>query len=144
MANGFPWIFENSGKTVAPLRVFQPSSPRLCTCAHPSIPPKCARELPKEHYHWLCVAVKKNLRFFFSEIAFRSDCQMTCRGSKLDSTLNSTAWLTSCEGFMCSEIREQTVLSLNYLRSVEDAEIGAVSLFQPLSSRLRSRMFSSY
>ena len=33
-----------------------------------------------------------------------SDCKMTCRGSNLDSNLNSVAWPTSWKGFIASEI----------------------------------------
>ena len=54
-------------------------------CARPSDPPKalsCAWARPQELDHWFC---SRNLRLSWmpSGIAFRSDCQMTCRGSNL-------------------------------------------------------------
>ena len=42
-----------------------------------------------------------------------SDCLMTGRGLKLDSNLNSVTWSTGCEGFICPEITNKSVLSLN-------------------------------
>ena len=41
-----------------------------------------------------------------SGIAFGSDCQMTGRGSNLESNLNSAAWPTDYKGFICSEVPE--------------------------------------
>ena len=49
--------------------------------------PSCAEARPKELCHWIS---SQKLRLS-SGIAFGSDCQMTCRGSNLDSNLNSAA-----------------------------------------------------
>ena len=62
--------------------------------------PSCAAALPKELGHWFC---SQNL-LLSSGIAFRSDCQMTGRGSNLDSNLNSAAWPTGCKGLICSKV----------------------------------------
>ena len=51
--------------------------------------------------HWLC---SQNFSSQLSSgIAFGSDCHITCRGSILDSNLNSAAWPTSFKGFICSK-----------------------------------------
>ena len=53
-----------------------------------------------------------------------SDCQMTGKGSNLDSNLNSSAWPTSCEGFFCPQNPWINCVEFeSFLRSVEDAEI---------------------
>ena len=62
--------------------------------------PSCARALPQELGHCFC---SQNL-WLSSGMAFGSDCQMTDRGLNLDSNLNSAALLTSCKGFICSEV----------------------------------------
>ena len=69
----------------------------------------CAGALPQELGHWFCPL---NFRLF-SGIAFGSDCQVTCRGSNLDSNLKLAAWPTGCRGFISSEVPKSTVWSLN-------------------------------
>ena len=54
-----------------------------CVCACPSDPRK------------------PSITFWTS---LQRDCQMTCRGSNLDSNLNCAAWPTSCKGFIASKI----------------------------------------
>ena len=71
-----------------------------CVCARPSNRPSCAGARPQELGRWFCPL---NLRLS-SGTAFGSDCQMTGRGSNLDSNLNSAAWPTSCKGFIASKI----------------------------------------
>ena len=73
--------------------------------------PSCAGALPQESCHWFW-----NL-WFPSGIALGSDCQMTGRGSNLDSNLNSAAWPTGCTGFICSIVSKWTVWSLNSLKT---------------------------
>ena len=67
--------------------------------------PSCAGALPQELCHWFC----SQSLLLSSGISFGIDCQMICRGSNLESNLNSAAWPTSCNGFICSKKPEQTV-----------------------------------
>ena len=71
--------------------------------------PSCAREQPQELGLWFC---SQNLRLS-SGIAFGSDCQMTSRGSNMDSNLNSVAWPMGCRAFICPKVPKSTVWSLN-------------------------------
>ena len=88
--------------------------PKLCLCPSASTNTAWAgrtgeqqhKARPQELGNWIS---RQNLRLS-SGIAFGSDCQMTCRGSNLDSNLNSAAWPM---GFICSKV----------FRSVENAEI---------------------
>ena len=75
-------------------------SETLCVCARPSDPRKQSwRAAPRA---WpLILPFKPSITFWNS---LRRDCQMTCRGSNLDSNLNCAAWPTSCKGFIPSEI----------------------------------------
>ena len=60
-----------------------------CVCAVPSDQPKS-----------LAIDFCSQNLLLSSGIAFRSDCQMTGRGSNLDSNLNSAFWPTSCMALM--------------------------------------------
>ena len=88
--------------------------------------PSCAWALPQELGPWFC---SQNL-WFSSGKAFWSDCQMTGRGSNLDSTwnLNSCTWPRDCRGFfqVCSETPEWSVSSLNSFRSIKNTEISTL------------------
>ena len=82
----------------------------------------CARALPKELCHWFC---SQNLRLS-SGIAFRSDCRMICRGSNLDSNLNSA----HCDQPVVKVLSALKSLNKlcwvwNLFGQVEDAEIEA-------------------
>ena len=78
------------------LQWLQPTQKRpVFVLACPTSGPSCAPALPKEPHYWLFCS--QNL-WLPSWIAFRSDCQMTCRGSNLDLNFNSAAWTTSCHG----------------------------------------------
>ena len=76
--------------------------------------PSCAGARPQELNHWICSQILR----LSPGIAFGSECQM-CRGSNLDSNLNSSAWPTGCKGFLRINCVEFWVL----FRSVENAEI---------------------
>ena len=76
----------------------RPSDPaKLCLCATPRAWP-------------LILPPKPSITFWNS---LRRDCQMICRGSNLNSNLNSAAWPTSCKDFISSEITAWTVWSLS-------------------------------
>ena len=71
---------------------------RNALCLYLPVQPaqECLRSAPS----WFCPL---NLRLP-SGTAFESDCQMTGRGSNLDSNVKSASWPTSCKGFIASEI----------------------------------------
>ena len=70
----------------------------LCLCS-PVLPWQAEPEgCPKS----LAVDFALNSITFWNSL--QRDCQMTGRGSNLDSNLNSAAWPTSCKGFIASEI----------------------------------------
>ena len=80
--------------------------------------------------YWFCI---QNL-LLSSRTTFISDVQMTGRGSNL----KSAAWPMTCTVFICDEIPEQTewtwiffCVRVNFLRSVEDAEIEASAEWFP-------------
>ena len=100
------WIFF-SNRELEHLLLFS----ELFACACSSDPPKlsCAWALTQELDHWFC---SQNFRLS-SGIAFGSDCQMTWRGSILDSNLNFASWPMSCKDFICSESLKKLCRSLN-------------------------------
>ena len=51
---------------------------------------------------WPLISPSKPSIIFWNSL--QTYCQMTCRGSKLDSNLNCAAWPTRCKGFIASEI----------------------------------------
>ena len=61
-----------------------------------------AWERPQELGCWFCPSTP--LITFWNSLW--RDCQMTGKGSNLDSNLNSAAWSTSCNGFIASKITE--------------------------------------
>ena len=70
-----------------------------CVCARPSDPRKQSqRAAPRA---WPLILPSKPSMTFWNSLW--RDCQMTCRGSNLDSNLNCAAWSTSCKGFISSE-----------------------------------------
>ena len=77
-----------------------------CVCARPSYPRR--RAAPTA---WPLILPPNPLITFWNSL--RRDCQMTCRGSNLDSNLNCAAWPTSCKVFIASEITALTVWSFN-------------------------------
>ena len=80
-----------------------------CVCARPSDPRKQSRRAAPRA--WLLILPSKPSITFWNSL--RRDCQMTCRGSNLDSNLNCAAWPTSCKVFIASEITALTVWSFN-------------------------------
>ena len=69
----------------------------LCLCL-------TVRPAPSDHPRPQAVPKRcpKRSAILGSGISSRSDCQMTCRGSNLDSNLNPTALPTTSKGFICS------------------------------------------
>ena len=60
---------------------------------------QCQRAAPRA---WqLSLPPKPSITFW---ISLPRDCQMTDRGSNLDSIMNSAAWPTSCKGLIASQI----------------------------------------
>ena len=80
-----------------------------CVRARPSYPRKHSRRAAQRA--WPLILPSKTSIVFWNSL--RRDCQMTCRGSNLDSNLNCAAWPTSCKGFIASEITAQTVWSFS-------------------------------
>ena len=80
-----------------------------CVCARLSDPRKQSRRAAPRAWP-LILPSKPSITFWNS---LRRDCQMTCRGSNLNSNLNSAAWPTSCKDFISSEITAWTVWSLS-------------------------------
>ena len=77
-----------------------------CVCARPSDPHKQSRTAAPSlgPRAWpLILPSKPSITFWNSLLR---DCQMTGRGSNLDSNLNSAALPTSCKGLTASEITE--------------------------------------
>ena len=72
---------------------------QLCVCASPSYQRKQSRRADPRAWQLISIT-------FWNSLAEPSeslrDCQRTCRGSNLDSNLNSAAWPTSCKGFIAS------------------------------------------
>ena len=85
----------------------------------------CARQSYLRKQNWraaprawpLILQSKPSITFWNS---LRRDCQMTCRGSNLDSNLNCASWPTSCNGFPKSQHKLCGVWIL--FRSITDAE----------------------
>ena len=71
-----------------------------CVCARLSDPHKQSQRAVQRAWQ-LILPSKPSIAFWNS---LWKDCQMTCRGSNLDSNLNSAAWPTSCKGFIAYEI----------------------------------------
>ena len=71
-----------------------------CGCARPSDQRKQSQMAAPRA--WQLILPSKPLITFWNSLW--RDCQMTGRGSNLDSNLNSAAWPTSCKGFIASEI----------------------------------------
>ena len=70
-----------------------------CVCARPSDPRKQSwRVAPRA---WPLILPSKPSIAFWNSLW--RDCQMTGRGSNLDSNLNSAAWPMSCQGFIASK-----------------------------------------
>ena len=67
-----------------------------CVCARPSDPRKQSRRAAPRA--WPLILPSKPLIIFKFWNSLRRDCQMTGRGSNLDSNLNCAAWPTSCKG----------------------------------------------
>ena len=69
-------------------------------CARLSYPRKQSwRAAPRA---WQLILPSKPSITFWNSL--QRDCQMTCRGSNLDSNLNFATWPTSCKGLTASEI----------------------------------------
>ena len=62
---------------------------------------------------WLLILNSKPSIIFWNSLRLLRDCQMTGRGSNLDSNLNCASWPTGCKGFIASEITAQIVWSFN-------------------------------
>ena len=71
-----------------------------CVCARQSCLPKQSRRAAPRV--WLLILPSKPSITFWNSL--QRDCQMTGRGSKLDSNLNSATWPTSCKSFIASKI----------------------------------------
>ena len=73
----------------------------LCSPQRQSDPQKlCWCTAPRA---WPLILQSKTSIAFWNSL--QRDCQMTGRGSNLDSNLNSAAWPIICNGFIASEIR---------------------------------------
>ena len=121
----------------------------LCLCWPIVVAPygptrqSCAAARPEELGNWTS---SENLRLS-SQIVYGSDCQMTSRGSNLDSNLNSAAWPTGCKGFICSKIPEKSVWSLKFfLGTLKTPKLRTgLSWYQLSSTRLFPKVwFSSF
>ena len=82
-----------------------------------TVQPKCAGVLPQELGHWFC-----SQKWLSSGIALKSDCQMTGRGSNLDSNLNSAPWPKGCK-LPAPESQNSLCVVWILFTSVETAEI---------------------
>ena len=70
-----------------------------CVCARPSdLRQPCRSAAPRA---WPLILPSKPSITFWNSLW--RDCQMTGRGSNLDSNLNSAAWPMSCQGFIASK-----------------------------------------
>ena len=113
--------YRKSGSTVFQASGLRPAataadSEMPCVCACSSDPLKLHRS---ELGHWFC----SQSIWFSSGITFESDCQLTNRGSNLDSHLNCASWATSYTRFICSQIFKWTVWSLRFFLSPVEDEI---------------------
>ena len=81
------------------------------------VQPKSAGVLPQELGHWFC-----SQKWLSSGIALKSDCQMTGRGSNLDSNLNSAPWPKGCK-LPAPESQNSLCVVWILFMSVETAEI---------------------
>ena len=81
------------------------------------VQPKSAGNLPQELGHWFC-----SQKWLSSGIALESGCQMTCRGSNLDSNLNPAAWPKGCK-LPAPESQNSLCVVWILFTSVETAEI---------------------
>ena len=97
----------NLNKWLVAARNFQ--SPPAETAADSETPCVCARRSDTRKQSrraapraWPLILPSKPSITFWNSL--RRDCQMTGRGSNLDSNLNSAAWPTSCKGFIASKI----------------------------------------
>ena len=77
---------------------------RLVFCSRPPDQRKQIRRSAPTWRAWQLILPSKHPITFWNSL--QRDCQMTSRGSNLDSNsgLNSATWPTSCKGFTASEI----------------------------------------
>ena len=104
--------------------------------ARPTRPSCAGARLPQERSHWFC---SNNLRLS-SWIAFESACQMTCRGSNLDSNLISAAeppdqWVLEVLSAPKPPNKVQWICGVWILFRRPELRT-AVSRYQPSSTRL--------
>ena len=104
-----------------------------CVCARPSDPPKQCRRAAQRA--WLLILPSLPSITFWNRL--QRDCQMTGRGSNLDSNLNSAAWSTGCKGFICSEAPKCVEFEF-FLSSLKTPKLRtSLRGYQPLSPRLQ-------
>ena len=81
----------------------------LCLCLQVRLAQAVPERGPKSSAIDFAVPLSNPSIVFWKSLG--CDCQMTCRGSNVDSNLNPAAWPTDCGGFICSEVPEYTVRS---------------------------------
>ena len=101
-----------------------------CVCVCPSDQSKQSRRAAPRAC-LLILPSKPSITFWNS---LQRDCQMTCRGSNLDSNLNSAAWPTSCKFLSALKTLNELCVIRIIFRSLElkmQKLRTAVSWFQP-------------